>query len=115
MVFREIKYFVKQEILPRKEELEKIEFELKDDESDSTKGHELEEEDHCTPVLRRSVWERRKSKRYTPLDSNSNFLCLLLMMILELLRRKWIQRMKNYGKRPWLNKWKLSIRMRLGI
>jgi hypothetical protein len=33
VVFKEIKYVVKQEILPRKEEPEKIEFELKDDES----------------------------------------------------------------------------------
>jgi hypothetical protein len=115
VVCREINDDVKQKVLTRKEELEKIEFELKDDESDSTKGHELEEEDRCTPVLRRSVWERRQLKRYTPLDSNSNFLCLLLMMILELLGRQWIQRMENYGKMPWLNKWKPSIRMRLGI
>jgi hypothetical protein len=28
------------------------------------------------------------------------FLCLLLKTILELLRRQWILRMTNYGKRP---------------
>jgi hypothetical protein len=33
VVFREIKYVVKPEVLPRKEETKKIEFELKDDES----------------------------------------------------------------------------------
>ena len=37
VVFREIKDFFKQEVLPRKEEPKKIEFELKDDESNSTK------------------------------------------------------------------------------
>jgi hypothetical protein len=37
VVFREIKYVVKQEVLPSKEEPEKIDFEPKDDELDSTK------------------------------------------------------------------------------
>jgi hypothetical protein len=40
VVFREIKDVVKQEFLLRKEELEKIEFELKDDESYSTEEQE---------------------------------------------------------------------------
>ena len=40
MVFREIKDVFKQEVLPREKELEKIEFELKDNESDSTKEQE---------------------------------------------------------------------------
>jgi hypothetical protein len=40
VVFREIKDVVKQEVLPREEEPEKIEFELKDNESDSTEEHE---------------------------------------------------------------------------
>jgi hypothetical protein len=35
VAFREIKYVVKQEVLPREEEPEKIEFELKDNESES--------------------------------------------------------------------------------
>lgn len=35
--FREVKYVMKQEFLPGQKELEKIEFELKDDELDSTK------------------------------------------------------------------------------
>ena len=50
VVFREMKDVVKYEVFPSKEEPEKIEFDLKDDESDST-----EEEDHHTPVLRRSI------------------------------------------------------------
>jgi hypothetical protein len=40
VVFREIKYVFKQDVLPSKEEPEKIEFDLKDDESDSTKEQE---------------------------------------------------------------------------
>jgi hypothetical protein len=43
VVFREMKDVVKQEVLPSKEELEKIEFDLKDDESDSIEEHESEE------------------------------------------------------------------------
>jgi hypothetical protein len=73
VVFREMKDVVKQEVLPCKEELEKIEFDLKDDESDSTEEHESEEEDPHTPVLRISVRERRLPERYTPFDFHSNF------------------------------------------
>ena len=46
---------------------------MKDDESDSTKEQESKEEDPHTPVLRRSIQERRKSKRYTPPYFHSNF------------------------------------------
>jgi hypothetical protein len=46
---------------------------LKDNESDSTEEHESKEEEPHTPVLRRSVQERRKPKRYTPPDFHSNF------------------------------------------
>jgi hypothetical protein len=73
VVFREIKDVVKQEVLPREEEPEKIEFELKDNESDSTEEQESEEEDPHTPVLRRSVWERRKPERYTPPNFHFKF------------------------------------------
>jgi hypothetical protein len=72
VVFREMKDVVKHEVLPSKEVPEKIEFDLKDDESDSTKEQESEEDTH-TPVLRRSVRERRLSERYTPSDFCSNF------------------------------------------
>jgi hypothetical protein len=73
VVFREMKDVVKQEALPSKEEPEKIEFDLKDDESDSTEEHESEEEDPHTPVLRRSDRERRLPERYSPSDFHSNF------------------------------------------
>jgi hypothetical protein len=110
-----MKDVVKQEVLPSKEELEKIEFDLKDDESDSTKEHESKEEDPHTPVLRRLVRERRLPERYSPSDFCSIFLCLLLMMVLELSGRQWIQRMEISRKGPWTKKWHLWIRMRLGI
>jgi hypothetical protein len=73
VVFREMKDVVKQEVLPSKEEPEKIEFDLKDDEADSTKEHESEEEDPHTPVLSRSDRERRLPERYSPPDFCSNF------------------------------------------
>jgi hypothetical protein len=55
VVFREMNDFVKQEVLPSKEEPEKIEFEPKDDELDSIEEQESEEEDLHTLVLRRSM------------------------------------------------------------
>jgi hypothetical protein len=73
VVFREMKDVVKQVVLPSKEELEKIKFYLKDDESYSTEEQESEEEDPHTPVLRRLVRERRLPERYTPSNFHSNF------------------------------------------
>jgi hypothetical protein len=73
VVFREMKDVVKQEFLPSKEEPNKIEFDLNDDESDSTEEHESEEEDPHTPELRISIREKRLPERYTPFDFHSNF------------------------------------------
>jgi hypothetical protein len=73
VVFREMKDVFKQEVLPSKEEPEKIEFDLKDDEEDSIEEHESEEEDPHTPVLRRSDRERRLPERYSPSNFHSNF------------------------------------------
>jgi hypothetical protein len=73
-----MKDVVKHEVLPSKEEPEKIDFELKDDESDSTEEQESEEEDSHTPVLRRSVRERRLPERYTPSDFHSNFVLSII-------------------------------------
>jgi hypothetical protein len=73
VVFREMKDVVKQEVLPNKKEPEKIEFDLKDDESDSTKEQESEEEYPHTPVLKRSVRGKRLPERYTPSNFRSNF------------------------------------------
>jgi hypothetical protein len=68
---------VKHEVLPSKEEPEKIGFHLKDEELDSTEEHELEEEYPHTPILRRSVQERRIPERYTPSYFCSNFSLLI--------------------------------------
>jgi hypothetical protein len=74
VAFREIKDVIfKQDFLPREKEPKKIEFELKDDESDYTEEKESKEEEPHTPVLRRLVQERRKLERYTPLDFCSHF------------------------------------------
>jgi hypothetical protein len=73
VLFTEIKYVFKHEVIPRNEESYKIKFDLKDDESYSMKEHESEEEDPHTPILRRSSRERRKPERYTPLDFRSKF------------------------------------------
>ena len=77
VVFREVKDVSKQEFLPRKEEPEKIELELNDKKTESSKEEsedeaEEEEEPH-TPVLRKSVRERRQPERYSPPDFHSNF------------------------------------------
>ena len=45
------------------QEPEKIEFELKEDESDSTTEEDSEEEEPQTPALRRSARERRQPER----------------------------------------------------
>ena len=64
VVFREVKDVVTHEVLPK--EPVKIEFELKEDESNSTTEEDSEEEEPQTPVVRRSVWERRQPERYSP-------------------------------------------------
>jgi hypothetical protein len=74
VVFREVKNVSKQESLPRKEELEKIELELDDTKSESSKEDEVaEEEEPHTPILRRSTRERRQPEMYSPPDFYSNF------------------------------------------
>ena len=63
-MFREVKDVVKHEVIPK--ECEKIEFELKEDESDSTTEEDSEEEEPQTPAVRRSTRERRQPERYIP-------------------------------------------------
>jgi hypothetical protein len=62
----------KQEFLPTQDEPEKIELELDDAKYESSEEEEAEEEPH-TPVLRRSVRERRQPERYSPPNFRSNF------------------------------------------
>ena len=56
VVFRKVKDVVKHEVLSK--EPGKIEFELKEDESDSTIEEDSEDEEPQTLALRRSVRER---------------------------------------------------------
>ena len=67
----EVKDIFKHEVLPK--EPDKIEFELKEDESDSTTEEDLEEEEPQTPAVRRSARERRQLERYSPSAFYSNF------------------------------------------
>jgi hypothetical protein len=75
VVFREVKYVSKHEFLPTQDEPEKIELELDDAKSESSEEEEAEEEDEepHTPVLRRSVRDKRKPERYSPPNFHSNF------------------------------------------
>ena len=54
-------------------EPEKIEFKLEGEESDSIEEAESEEEEHHTPVLRRSSREIRQPERYSPPEFCSHF------------------------------------------
>jgi hypothetical protein len=81
VVFREVKDVSKQEFPPNQDEPEKIELELDDAKSESSEEEEVEEaeeaeaeeEEPHTPVLRRSVRDRRQPERYSPPDFRSNF------------------------------------------
>ena len=70
-MFREVRYFFKHEVITK--ELEKIEFELNEDKSDSTTEQDSKEEEAQTPAVRRSVGERRKLERYSPFAFYSIF------------------------------------------
>ena len=56
-MFKEVKDVIKHEVQPK--EPKKIEFELKEEESDSTAEDESEDEEPQTLGVRRSVRERR--------------------------------------------------------
>jgi len=71
VVFREVKYVIKHEVQPK--EPENIEFELKEEESNTTAEEESEDEEPQTPSVRRSVRERRQPERYSPSAFYSNF------------------------------------------
>ena len=71
VVFREVKDVIKHEVQPK--EPVKIEFELKEEESDSVAEEESEDEEPQTPAVRRSARERRQPERYSPSAFCSNF------------------------------------------
>ena len=70
-MFREVKDVVTHEVLPK--EPKKIEFELNEDETDSTTEEDSEEEEPQTPAMRRSARERRQPERYSPSAFCSGF------------------------------------------
>eukprot|EP00253_Pinus_taeda_P007510 PITA_07510 len=72
----EVKDVIKYEVLPK--EPEKIELELKEEESDSIKEQESKEEEPHSPVLRRSVREIRQLERYIPSSFYSNFVLSII-------------------------------------
>ena len=71
VVFREVKDVIKHEVQPK--EPEKIEFELKEEESNSTTEEESKDEEPQTLGVRRSVRERKQPERYSPSAFYSNF------------------------------------------
>jgi hypothetical protein len=107
VVFREMKDDVKKEFLPSKEEPEKIEFDLKDDESNSTEEHESEEEDPHTPVLRRSVRERRLPEREAMDSEDGNLWKRAMDEEMESLDKNeaWDLVELPTGRKPIGNKW----------
>eukprot|EP00253_Pinus_taeda_P032608 PITA_32608 len=58
---------------PQMKEPEKTDFELKEEESDSTTYEESEDEEPQIPGVRRSVREKRQPERYSPFAFCSNF------------------------------------------
>ena len=71
VVFREVKDVIKHEVQPK--EPVKIEFELKEEESDSVAEEESEDEAPQTPAVRRLAPERRQPERNSPSAFCSNF------------------------------------------
>ena len=79
-MFKEVKDVIKHKV--QRKELEKIEFELKEEESYSIAKEESEDEEPQTLAIRRSVQKKEGNlKGIVHLLSIQIFLCLLLMMI----------------------------------
>eukprot|EP00253_Pinus_taeda_P036609 PITA_36609 len=70
-ITKEVKDVIKHDVQPK--EPEKIEFELKDEESDFTAEKESEDEEPQTSGVRRLARERRQLERYIPSTFYSNF------------------------------------------
>eukprot|EP00253_Pinus_taeda_P008767 PITA_08767 len=71
LVNREVKDVIKHEVQPN--ELVKIEFELKEEESDSVEEEESKDEEPQTSAVRRLARERRQPERYSPSAFCSTF------------------------------------------
>eukprot|EP00253_Pinus_taeda_P028333 PITA_28333 len=73
---QEVKEVIKHEVISK--EPEKIEFELKEEESDSTAEDESEDEEPQTLVVRTLVRERKQPERYSPTAFYSNFVLSII-------------------------------------
>eukprot|EP00253_Pinus_taeda_P016858 PITA_16858 len=71
VVFREVKDLIKHDVQPK--EPEKIEFEVNEEELDSTTEEESDDEEPQTSGVRRLVRERRQPERYSPCSFCSIF------------------------------------------
>ena len=112
-MFRNVKDFIKHEFLPK--EPGKIEFELKEEESDSTAEDETEDEEPQTPCVRRLAQERRKPERYSPSVFHSNFALSIIDDYPRTVKEVVDSEDGKLWKRPWLMKWNLCTKMRVGI
>ena len=104
VVFREVKGTSRNEDESKEKGPEKMEFELKNEGSDSFEGESYELDDEVelqTPTLRRSDLVRRLVERYSPPDFRFVLYYLLLMMNLDILKRQLVLKNENVGRMPW--------------
>ena len=111
-MFGEVKDVIQSEVQPK--EPEKIEFEPKEEESDSAVEEESEDEEPQAPSVRRLVRERRQPERYSPSAFSSNF-ALSITDDDPRTVKEAVDSEDGKLKRPSLMKWHLCIKMRLGI
>ena len=96
-------------------ELDKIDFKLEGEESDSIEEAESEEEEPHTPVLRRSYREIRKLERYSPPDFFSHFDMSITDDDPRNVNEAINSEDSDIWKRPWMKKWIPWTKMKLVI
>ena len=104
VVFREVKNTSRNEDEPKEKGPEKIEFEIMIEGYNSFEeelSESNEEEELQTSTLRRSDHVRRLVEMYSPLDFHFDFVLLLLVMSLDLLKRQLVLKNVNFGTMPW--------------
>ena len=104
VVFKEVKNTSRNEDEPKEKGPEKIEFEIMIEGYNSFEeelSESNEEEELQTSTLRRSDHVRRLVEMYSPLDFHFDFVLLLLVMSLDLLKRQLVLKNENVGRMPW--------------
>ena len=112
-MFREVKDVIKHEVQPK--EPEKIEFEIKEEESDSTAEEESKDEEPQTLGVRRSIQERRKPERYSPSAFCSNFALSITDDDPKTVKESIDSEDGKLWKEAMVVKWHLCTKMRLVI